>query len=170
MNLISDLSIKRQNGAVLIVALLFLVAISLLTLASMRASNIGLRMAHNEESSVVANQGAQALADFVVSRSETTPVTGTAGFTICTTHEPNCDRNDLPVNNAALAGGVAARQVSVRVQRMAPAFRPPPRTVGASLDKFTSASFRVSATYDRTTDLLGQQQIVEGVMILVPTL
>ena len=38
---------KRQSGAILIIALVFLVAITLLTTSSMRSSNIGLFLAQN---------------------------------------------------------------------------------------------------------------------------
>ena len=54
---------QRQNGAILVITLVFLLAISLLTVSSMQSSNIGLFMAQNEESRIAAAQGAQALAD-----------------------------------------------------------------------------------------------------------
>ena len=44
----------RQRGAILVIALIFLVAITLYTVSSMRSSNIGLFMAQNEESRVAA--------------------------------------------------------------------------------------------------------------------
>ena len=56
----------RQRGAILVIALMFLVAITLYTISSMRSSNIGLFMAQNEESRVAAEQAAQALADAIV--------------------------------------------------------------------------------------------------------
>ena len=56
---------KKQRGAILVVALMFLIAITLLTLSSMRATNIGLYMAQNEESRIAAEQAAQALADAI---------------------------------------------------------------------------------------------------------
>ena len=46
----------------------FLIAITLLTLSSMRATNIGLYMAQNEESRIAAEQAAQALADAIVAK------------------------------------------------------------------------------------------------------
>lgn len=159
---------RQQSGAILVVALIMLLAISLLTVASMQSSKIGMRMSQNEESRIVAEQSTQALADFIVANPGTTPVVGGAGFTVCTANEANCDSNNLPVVNATLAASIAANNMSARVQRMAPAFRPPPRIVGSSIDKFTSASFRVTTTYDRSDELLGRQQIVEGVMVLVP--
>ncbi|MEJ2297304.1 MAG: hypothetical protein P8X94_02110, partial [Woeseiaceae bacterium] len=56
----------RQRGAILVIALMFLVAITLYTISSMRSSNIGLFMAQNEESRITAEQAAQALADAIV--------------------------------------------------------------------------------------------------------
>ena len=62
-------SIGRQDGAILVISLVILVAITLLTISSMRSSNIGLRMAQNEESRIAAVQGAQALAEPVIAAS-----------------------------------------------------------------------------------------------------
>lgn len=158
----------RQDGAILIITLLFLVTISLLTVSSMQASNIGLFMAQNEESRIAAEQGAQALADAIVSNPSSTPVVGGAGFTICTPGEDGCDRVDLPVENSALATAISNGHLRARVQREGPLLRPPPRSVESSIDKFTSASFEVTTTFDRTDEALGKQQISEGVLVLVP--
>ena len=158
----------RQAGAILIVTMVFLVAISLLTVSSMQASNIGLFMAHNEESRIAAEQGAQALADAIVSNPSATPVVGGAGFTICTAGESGCDQFDLPVENSALATAISNGYMRARVQREGPLTRPPPRAVESSIDKFTSASFEVTTTFDRTDESLGKQVISEGVLVLVP--
>ena len=159
---------KKQSGAVLMIALMFLVAITLITISSMRSSNIGLHMAQNEESRIVAEQAAQALADAIVANPGSTPVIGVTGFTACTVGEANCNRNDLPVNNAILADAVASSHISTRVERSGLAFRPPPRIVESSIDKFSAASFKVTTTYDRTADGLGRRQVNEGVLVLVP--
>ena len=49
---------QKQSGAILVVALMFLVAITLFTISSMRSSKISLHMAQNEESRVAATQAA----------------------------------------------------------------------------------------------------------------
>ncbi len=159
---------QHQGGAVLVVTMLFLIAISVLAVTSMQSGNIGLYMAQNEESRIAAAQGAQALADAIVANPAATPVTGSSGFTICTPGEANCDRSDLPINNAILAKAIAQGHITARVQRDGPLFRPPPRSVESSIDKFNSASFEVITTYDRTDEQLGRQQITEGVLVLVP--
>lgn len=117
---------------------------------------------------MAASQGAQALADAIVSLPAATPVVGGAGFTICTVGELNCDRTDLPVTDPVLATEIANGHISARVQREGPLFRPPPRSVESSIDKFSSASFEVTTTYDRSDEALGMQQITEGILVLVP--
>lgn len=162
--------IRRQEGAILIISLVILIAITVLTVSSMRSSNIGLRMAQNEESRIAAAQGAQALADAIVSDPQTTPVIGGSGYTICTPGESACNRYDLPVTNSVIAYDISNGDLAARVQRLGPIFRPPPRVVESSIDKFQTASFEVTSTYDRADESLGRQQIVEGVLVLVPTL
>ena len=161
-------TLDKQNGAILVVTLVFLLAISLLTVSSMQSSNIGLFMAQNEESRIAAAQGAQALADAIVSNPAATPVVGGANFTICTVGEANCNRSDLPVTNSELASAIAKGHITARVRREGPLTRPPPRSVASSIDKFTSASFEGMTILDRTDESLGRQQITEGVLVLVP--
>ncbi len=163
-------SMRKQNGAILVISLMFLVAITLFTVSSMRSSKIGLQMAQNEESRIAAVQAAQALADAIVANPASTPVVGKTGYTACTAGESNCDRYDLPVTNDALYGAVASNHLSARVERIGTVFRPPPRVVESSIDKFTSASFKVITEYDRVDEGLGRQQITEGVLVLVPKL
>lgn len=159
---------RRQRGAILMIALMFLVAITMFTLSSMRSSNIGLHMAQNEESRVTATQAAQALADAIVANPASTPVIGKTGFTACTAGQANCSRTDLPVQDPVLAGEVAEARISARVERTGAEFQPPPRMVESSVDKFSAASFRVTTTYDRANEGLGSQQVTEGVLVLVP--
>jgi hypothetical protein len=160
--------VRRQRGAILVVALMFLIAITLLTLSSMRATNIGLYMAQNEESRIAAEQAAQALADAIVANPGSTPVYGMQGFTACTAGETGCDRYDLPAGDPVLEAAIASDHISARVERVGPIFRPPPRVVESSIDKFTSAGFRVTTTYDRMDEGLGRQQVSQGVLVLVP--
>jgi hypothetical protein len=161
-------AIKRQQGAILVIALMFLIAITLLTLSSMRATNIGLYMAQNEESRIAAEQAAQALADAIVANPSATPVYGMQGYTACTAGQAGCDRYDLTVGDPVLEAAIASDHISARVERVGPIFRPPPRVVESSIDKFTAAGFRVTTTYDRMDEGLGRQQVSQGVLVLVP--
>ena len=165
---IQDFKIARkQEGAILVVALMFLVVITLITISSMRSSRIGLHMAQNDESRISAIQSAQALSDAIVANPGSTPVVGSTGFTACTAGESGCNRNDLAVDNLILTGQIDSDYVSARVERIGTVYRPPPRVVESSLDKFTSASFSITTTFDRAEDGLGTQQVTEGVLVLV---
>jgi hypothetical protein len=168
MNTHTALIPQKQQGAILVIALMFLVAITLLTISSMRATNIGLYMAQNEESRIAAEQAAQALADAIVANPSATPVFGMQGFTACTAGQTSCDRYDLAIQDPVLSSAIASNHISARVERVGPIFRPPPRVVESSIDKFTSAGFRVTTTYDRVDEGLGRQQVSEGVLVLVP--
>ena len=170
MTFTANTGFRKQQGAILVISLVFLVAITLLTIASVRSSNIGLRMAQNEESRITAEQGAQAIADAIVSDARTTPVVGEPGYTVCTPAEANCTSNSLTITNPVLAAAIAEGYVSARVQRMAPALKPPPRITQSSIDKFMGASFEVTATYDRADESLGRQTVTEGVLVLVPVM
>ena len=168
MSFQSQAVLHRQQGAILVIALMFLITITLLTISSMRSTNIGLYMAQNEESRIAAEQAAQALADAIVANPSATPVLGASGFTACTTGQANCDRTDLAINDPVLSYEIASNHISARVERVGPIFRPPPRVVESSIDKFTSAGFRVTTTYDRVDEGLGRQQVSQGVLVLVP--
>ena len=161
-------SIRRQRGAILMIALVFLVTITLLTISSMRSTNMGLFLAQNEESRIAAEQIAQALADAIVASPASTPVVGMSGYTACTAGESGCDSNDLPVSDPTLAAKVAADHIQARVERTGALFRPPPRAVETSIDKFATASFRVVTTFDRVDEGLGRRQVTEGVLVLIP--
>lgn len=158
----------KQQGAILIIALIFLVAITLFTISSMRSSRIGLQMALNDESRIAAIQSAQALSDAIVANPGSTPVVGKTGYTACTAGEASCSRSDLVVDDLTLIDQIASNYVSARVERVGTVFRPPPRVVESSLDKFTSASFSITTTFDRAEDGLGRQQVTEGVLVLIP--
>ena len=168
MTTIQAINIRNQNGAILMIALVFLIAITLLSTSSMRSSNIGLFMAQNEESRFTAEQAAQALADAIVANPSSTPVVGLSGFAFCTAGLADCDRNDLPVENSELAYEVTTNHMYARVVRTGAEFSPPPRATESSIDKFTSASFIVVTTYDRVAEGRGRQQVTEGVLVLVP--
>jgi len=125
-------------------------------------------MAQNEESRVAAVQAAQALADAIVANPGSTPVIGLSGYSVCTYGEHECDSYELTVDDPMLNEAIATNFIRARVERTGSVFRPPPRVVESSIDKFSSASFRVTATYDRTENGLGYRQISEGVLVLVP--
>lgn len=156
-----------QNGATLVVALVFLGVITMLSIAAMRDSVVGMRMSRNEEARFFGMQAAQALTEAIISNRDTTPVIGDAGFSICTAGEAGCDRYGIALP-AVIANEVAQGNLSARIERLDPEFKSPPRTVDSSLDKFSAASFQIVSTYDRSDEGFGRVRIVEGLMVLAP--
>lgn len=159
---------SKQRGAILITALIFLAVITILGVSSMRSSRLGVRMAHNEEARYSAIETAQALSEVIVGTPESSPVIGDAGFTNCTAGETGCNLYSIVLPPGHVGSEVAGNHLSARVERMAPEEKPPPRILESSLDKFSAASFRVTSTYDRGDEGLGQAQLVEGILVLVP--
>lgn len=159
---------KRQLGISLVTALIFLAVISMLSITSMRASRVGVRMAQNEEARVSAMEIAQGLSEFIVATPTATPVIGGAGFANCTAGLAGCNLYAIQLPPGYIANEVAAGNLSARVERMDAADRPPPRLTGSSLDKFSAAAFQVMSTYDRADEGLGSAQLNEGVLVLVP--
>lgn len=158
---------SSQSGAILVIVLVFLGVITLLSITSMRGSTTGIHMAQNEEARFAGIQEAQALTEAIISDPATTPVIGDAGFTICTAAEPACDRYGIALP-AYLANEVASGHLSARIERLTAPNKPPPRVTESSIDKFSTASFQISATYDRSMEGLGRVELAEGIVVLVP--
>ena len=160
---------SSQIRAILVIALVFLGVITLLSLSSMRGGTTGIYMAQNEEARSVGIQEAQALTEAIIRDPAATPVIGGAGFSICTVAEPGCDLYGVPLP-ADLENEVSLGHLSARIERLSPPGRPPPRVLESSIDKFSAASFQISATYDRSAEGLGRVELNEGIIILVPNL
>lgn len=160
--------IGHERGVTLVTSLIFLMVISIVSIASMRSSTMGVRMAQNEEARLSAIQTAQALTEAIIANPASTPVIGGAGFSICTAGVPGCDLYTIVPPAGWVATEVAAGHLSARVERLTPSDKPPLRMLESSVDKFSAASFQVIATYDRTDAGLGQARLVEGLLVLIP--
>ena len=70
---------SRQEGAVLIIALMFLLLLTLVATTGAETSTLQLQMAGNEQSRVEAQQQALAIIDAILDDSDNTPVVGGVG-------------------------------------------------------------------------------------------
>ena len=159
---------QYEHGAILVTSLVFLAVVGLLAMSSMRSSIIGVRLAQNEEARFAAIGMAQALTEALSGSPASTPVIGGVGFSNCTAGETSCSLYSVSLPAGHVADSVAAGYLNARVERMTPPEKPPPRVLESSVDKFSAASFRVVATYDRSQEGLGRAQLVEGIIVLVP--
>jgi Tfp pilus assembly protein PilX len=155
-----------EAGAALVTALILLIVITLLSLSSMRASTLELRMASNEQERAEAFQAAQAAVDGVVAEPGNFSVTGSAGYRNCTPSvdtETQCDQRTV-----TLPAEPFSAQNQVIVERLAPENSPVPRSLDTSSDKFSAAFFGVDSSYMRDSARGGAAQVVQGYLVLTP--
>jgi Tfp pilus assembly protein PilX len=143
---------SKQHGAALLVALSFLVVITLISLTAMRSTTTELRLASNNEERVAAEQLAQSAVDSVMSNPNNV-VTGVEGteddsITLDTNAVSEFTNADITITEGTTAN--------------------PPRGLGVSAEKFQGTMFHIDGEYDNLVGGRGQAFIGQGVVLLVP--
>lgn len=166
--------LRPQRGAALFTALMFLVVLTLISLAAMRSSTLEMRMATNDEARLSAFQRTQAVVDATIGETDNIKVVGAVGRRTCTgssaSDSPDglaCDAYGINLADDDYDDDVADGIIKVAVTRLSPAEAPAPRSLGTSAAVYSVATFKVDSLYDATADGLGRGRIVEGVMVLV---
>ena len=162
----------RQQGAALLTALIILVAVTLLSLASLGTSLLQLRMSGNEEMSMQAFELAQAGVDHVVINHDAlVTVMGDIGFTRCTANYPySCDENStlaLPTQAPFLDGGNTDKH-SLAIEKVSEGFCPP-RGMELSCDKAKAATFAIRSRYNKVALGQGLSDITQGFIKPIPS-
>jgi type II secretory pathway pseudopilin PulG len=173
---------KVQRGAALVVALLILIVITVLSIAAMRNSTMQLRMAINEQQRGEAFQSAQAAIEHVVAKAKDQvgrgkyfPVIGTTGYKICTANVSGCnaypDPPPVPTTSPQCPPSTPppfCAANSVKIERLEPDLRPPPRGTETSIDKYDVATFGIDSRFDKSSQGQGQAELIQGFIVLVP--
>lgn len=166
----------RQNGVVLVVALVLLVAITLLSLAGMSTTTLELMMATNQQSRVNSFQQAEAGIDAVTADLNNFPVTGAVGTERCTpdfnntskyydaSSEVNCGSFDVTTPT-----GFDLTHSRAAVERMPPLLQPAPRFIETSAEKLKVATFKVDSRYDAREIRGGRAEHNQGLLVTVLT-
>jgi hypothetical protein len=164
----------QQRGAALFTALMFLIILTLISLAAMRTSTLELRMANNQESKLNAFQTTQAISDATIAETENVKVFGEVGRRMCTGADADdtpdgidCDEYGVTLVDDLYADDLADGRIKIAVTRLSPLERPAPRALGTSAAVFSVAAFQVDVAYDATDLGLSKGRIVEGVMVLI---
>lgn len=144
--------IRKQNGAALLVALSFLVVITLISLTAMRSTTTELRLAANNEERISAEQMAQSAIDSIVSDPGNFVVSGSEGST----------------ETPALDNTILSEFGEAAVTLTEGATTNPPRGLGVSAEKFQGTLFHVDGEYDDLANGRGQAFIGQGIVLLVP--
>ena len=144
---------KSQQGAALLVALSFLVVVTLISLTAMRSSTTELRLATNNEERVSAEQVAQSAVDSAISNPANLIVSGVEGKEITGITLSTNDVDEFADATILVTEGSTAN---------------PPRGLGVSADKFQGTIFHVDGTYDNIGGGRGRAFIGQGVVLLSP--
>jgi type IV pilus assembly protein PilX len=189
---------SSQQGAALLTALIMLIAVTLLSLASLGTSMMELRMSGNEESSMQAFQSAQAAVDALIDQDEKTPltafknfaVTGSLGYTQCSGNVPvgtpgypaSCQDNRiiLPTtmidgkaifDDGGVSGGTTAsgRGNVITIERISDSGCPPRSSrLGTSCSKQSAAVFRADSVSSQAHIGQGRGGVSQGYLKLIP--
>lgn len=167
---------SRQSGVVLVVALVLLVAITLLSLAGMSTTTLELLMATNQQVRINAFQQAEAGIDAVSSDLDNFAVTGAVGNNRCTPnfhdsrYEENisseivCGPNDLDVPT-----DYDRTNSRAFVARLTPRLQAAPRFIETSADKLKVATFKIDSRFDARQERGGRAEHIQGMLVTVLT-
>lgn len=173
---------ETQGGAALFVALMFLIIITMLSLAAMRSSVLELRMASNQELKNTAFHRAQALVDATIGDTGNMPTLGDIDVTNCMASDPAassatvCKSTGVVLDDAYLSddtfvdyfdGNTDNGEIYARVTRLAPLEKAAPRSIGTSAAVYSVATYEVDGNYDLSEIGLGKAHIREGLMLLI---
>lgn len=158
-----------QRGAALVTALIVMLIILLLATTAARFSTSSLRQAINEEIRTAANLTAQSVVDGALLDGANVAVRGTSGDSNCTpNYGETCTRNEINLPSDAFGADVLAGSIKFRSRRGFPALIPPPRGMETSTRAFDAAPFELNATFNKSSENLGQAEVHEGLILLVP--
>lgn len=149
----------RQRGIALVMALMFLVIITLIALGSMRDATLELKMAGNEQLRVEAVQAAQTALD-QVTRYENFPVKA-LNYKICfnKADDPECDEQKTELS--------AETNKKVSIEMIADG-NFVCRACQTSANKFSAAQFAMQGEYHDEVNG-GRAQIGQGMLLMAPT-
>ena len=147
---------SRQEGVVLVVVLMMLIGITLISMATVNTSVMGLRMARNAESGVNNFQTALSAVDFVISDPTNLPTVGALML-------------PKPVG---LTGSVFAVStgdtVTASATRVGECGLPPRMQAANSLMAFSAFDYEVSANVDKNQSGMGRTGVVQGYLQMGP--
>lgn len=166
---------KRQEGVALLVALVLLVAITMLSLSGISTTTLEYLMATNQQARVNAFQQAESGIDAVIPNPDNFQVSGLVGAGRCTTDFHDISKyyetNDVACAGVDLTipGGFDLTYSRVAVERLPPLLQPAPRFIETSAEKLKVAMFQVDSRYDGREVRRGRAEHNQGMFVTVLT-
>lgn len=165
----------HSRGAVLLLALVFMLMLGMIAATVMQTAILQLRMAGNDQFLEEVLQKAQAIADQLSLEADNFPLSGQVGDINCPQHleDPECTRTQLQVPESADITQSVALQY--RVTRREPLvwkgfpIREAQSAVSSS-SSFDAALFEIDVRIDGSAARLGSAHVVQGIVVRVPAI
>ncbi len=163
---------RRQDGAVLIIALMFLLLLALVAATASETNTLQLQMAANDQLRVEAQQRVMAILDAILDNDNNTPVIGDIGYKICdqSSLEASCDQALISLDSS-ITDVPSGTSNNYFVTRMGPLETGAPvmsESMASSASAFNVARYEVTASFDGEAARLGSSTIVQGITIKIP--
>lgn len=162
-------NLKRQQGTVIVIALIFLLLTGLISISAVKTSIFETKMASNEQLKEEAFQTVQGVINAVSADINNFVIAGDVGYLICPAGRSGCDANAISL--ASHTSTITGSNVTYDVTRLAPLYAPIPFRAtednASSAKSYSAALFEINAEYDGSQDRLGQAAIAQGVAIKV---
>lgn len=164
---------QRNRGVVLILAMVFLLLLTLVATTVMQFSIQEFQMAGNNQFREEAFQRAQAVAEELADDPNNFPVVGDVGYTICLASDSDSDCNNsnflIAPDSASAPDGVG---VSYQVIRQGPRFVDAlpfreSQSTASSVRAFDAALFEIQVDVDGNEARLGSAEVAQGVAVRV---
>lgn len=163
---------RKQVGAVLIIALMFLLLIALVAATATGTNTLQLQMAGNDQLRADAHQRVMAILDAILDDADNTPVIGDIGYKICDVDsvEASCDRAliSLDTDVTDVPSGTSSDYF---VTRMGPLETGAPvmsESMASSASAYNVARYEVTASFEGDAARLGNSTIVQGITVKIP--
>lgn len=161
---------KQQQGAVIVVAMVFLLMTSFIATTVMKTSVLEVRMAGNAQLREESFQQVQAVANAISANTNNLVIAGDVGYMICETGGNGCDAHVIALN-AAVTNVPVGVDLDFYAERLAPLFAPMPFRAGEdnadSATAYAAAKFEVNALFDGVAAGLGKSHIAQGIAMRV---
>ncbi len=165
---------EKQRGAILIVAMIFLLLLSVLAITTMRMGTLQVYMAGNEQARVEAFEKAQAIVSSLDGNDANFNVVGSTGYRVCSaghSDADNCDLTNLVVDATVDTAVTSAGQtVEYDITELYSIDAMIPVSVSLATGAGADVTFwGVRGYYDDRGNRQGESEIVLGSMRIYPS-
>ncbi|MEH6518577.1 MAG: hypothetical protein V7742_18010 [Halioglobus sp.] len=155
----------RQSGAILLIAMIFLLLLAIIAGTVSQTSILEFLMAGNAQFREEAFQQSQALVDEITADINNFPVIGDVGYKVCKIGDSGCNAYTLDPESATSNAEFSVVRRGPLILESLP-FRQGESSASSS-PNFDAAIFEVNVAVDGSAQRLGSAQIVQGVAVRI---